>query len=201
MQIDKRNSIFFLISVAALLNIILNPVFEPFGGLCPSEPMFTFSDAVYEIINSNPYYTSLHLTIRLLIFIPVIFMLLTSFLKSKLPFMISSIIGFSGVAILIISFIHDYGMNSVFDFEECAISVGTWIALIIFAAATVFSYKVKYKSYLRIYKTALSNTVPVKTARQIKTAQPQKNFCPRCGKKRKGLSNFCGSCGFNFHAN
>ncbi len=186
-----------VLSVVALLNVMFVPIFDVWGGLFPSDVDDNFFEVVEMLFKNANYYWDLWVVqITVSILLPSIFMLIFSLVGARKLFITANVIGILIWFKQIIDYgMEDDGFESLFDFDDCSISIGTWIAIILFVAALITSLVSKGKtngnSVSHITNTS-NNFIPKNQKNQ--PIIPMK-FCPKCGAEIKGNISFCGKCG------
>lgn len=187
-------------AVLALANIFFVPVFHVWGGLFPSEPNISFLDVVEAIFEEKDAFHFWPVIITVVIFVPSLLMLLTSFADSHIPYEIVSFLGLAGVALNVLSYIDQCGTDAAFDFKYSSISIGTWTALFLFGVAFVVSLNSKKSISVNRYPIPSAvHTYSRSEDNSAYTLQTQTGmFCPQCGTVRKESDKFCSKCGIRF---
>lgn len=185
-----------VLSIVALLNVIVVPVFDVWGGLfAKNATKFTFFHVIESIFEDPDNWNLWVVQITLSILLPSIFMLIFSLVGARKLYITSTIVGIVLWFRIIVQFVSQEGASYVFDFDDCSISIGTWIAIILFVAALITSLVSKGKtngnSVSHITNTS-NNFIPKNQKNQ--PIIPMK-FCPKCGAEIKGNISFCGKCG------
>ena len=195
-------------SILALLNVLFIPTFDVWGGLFPSHPEDNFFDIIGTIFTDSDAFQHWGVIIVLSIVIPTIAMLIGAILDNKPVFMISSIAGILLWFKFIISYIRQYELSELFDFDDGSIAIGTWIAIILFVVSFIVAItssnkqqEQKQPMYQNIPQSVRTPYKPQKvqtdnSLNQVKITYG--SFCPKCGAKQEKPSKFCGKCGFKF---
>lgn len=188
---------YIIISVLSLLNIVLVPSFTIWQGFIPSYYENTFFGAMEDIFNSSDAFHYWSVIIILSVFIPSVLMLLTAFFNNKMLFSISSGLGVLLWLRIAISYIHQYDINEFFDFDDGSLSIGFWLAMILFIVAFIIGITSK-KEYSSV-QFANNKKFTVETNNVINQVVIEHgSFCPNCGNKIDKQSMYCGNCGYKF---
>lgn len=124
-----------ILSIIALLNIFILPVYTESGGFFPTEKFFSIVQR-----DLNPWSVSL----TVFILLPSVFMFFYAFGNRKAKFTFASGIGFVLIILTALYGIFKTGFKSMFDFQSGHLTIGFWIALIIFAITFIPSiFKIK----------------------------------------------------------
>lgn len=128
-----------ILSILCILNVIFIPTFEVWGGLFPDETEYSFFSVISSVFSDSDALGEFGVLFKLLLFIPSIIMLISSFFKSKTAHIVSSGIGVFSTIYLLIKFVLQSEISALFDFSEGNISIGTWIAFILFIISFLIS--------------------------------------------------------------
>lgn len=207
----ENRIILIIISALSLMNVIFVPVFDVWGGLLPRHVDSNFFDVVDMIFNYKDSWSYWVVLITVSIFIPCIFMLVMSLLGKKKLYVVFNIAGIVLWIGLIIGFgIEDDGFDEIFDFDDGSISIGVWIAIILFVVslfvALLGGEKANVNSYDRVdvrTNNSLYNGFLVvpnqQNNNQVTIVEPfptaTSKYCAQCGKELEKESLFCGFCG------
>lgn len=124
-----------ILSIILMLSIIFLPMYNRgliMGEIYPNDQSVYFwevMEMVFEESDAFRYYV-VDFTMVALVFGVVL--LFSSFAKSKIMCILSSVGGAGGMLYFLIKFISQESMEDVFSIDETAICMGFWIALIIF---------------------------------------------------------------------
>lgn len=187
--------ILIILSVFALLNVMFVPIFDVWGGLFPSDVDYNFFDVLKMISKDGDAWRKWVVQFTITIFVPSLMMFIASLTGSKGFFVTVNIIGI----LLWIRQIIDYGLDNdfdnAFDFEDGNVSIGVWIAIIIFVISLIIALAGRKsivnavpQQQLPIYQPPLeTNQPPIPEQNKV-------NVCPKCGSKMEGGA-FCTNCG------
>ncbi|MDO4731246.1 MAG: zinc ribbon domain-containing protein [Clostridia bacterium] len=204
--------VLIIFSILALLNVMFVPIFDVWGGLIPSDVDTTFFEVIEAVFEDEDCWRHWVVIFTMSIFIPSLFMFIAALCGSRGFFITSNVIG------IIIWFkqIIDYGMeddgfSDMFDFDDCSISIGTWIAIGIFVVSFLVALSSKKKAETNsgagYVPAASGGSYPVEMKMMdgplggpnaeivppVATVVPK--FCPKCGTETNGDTKFCGKCG------
>lgn len=129
---QRKNGFILLVvfSVITLLTVMFIPMFCVGGGLFTIDADYTFFDVVKSLIHGTDFSMWVE-AFTWSAFVPAIVLFFSSIAKGKVMSILSSA---SGVGLLLYNlfrFISQHELSDVFDFDDCSISVGFWIALIL----------------------------------------------------------------------
>ncbi len=129
-----------LLSTAALLNVMFMPIFELFGGILPENPrdnLFTVIELLLDDFNNWDYWV---VQFTVLIFIPTLFMFIFSLIGSKGLCVASSSVGLFLLVYKMIDYVaYCEDIEYLLNFDDTCVSIGTWIALLIFFVGFIVS--------------------------------------------------------------
>ncbi len=184
-----------VLSVIALLNVMFVPIFDVWGGLFPSDVDDNFFEVVEMLFKDVNYYWNLWVVqITLSILLPSIFMLIFLLAGARKLFITSTIVGIVLWFRIIVQFISQNGVSDVFDFDDCSISIGTWIAIILFVTSLITALVSKGKTNSDTVSYIANNANNVTPNHETRPVVQMK-FCPKCGAEIKENIFFCGKCG------
>ncbi len=188
---------YIILSILSLLNIVLIPSFDTWAGLIPSDYENTFFDAIGDIFTDSDAIHYWSVIIVLSVFIPSVLMLVSAVLDKKVLYSISSALGIILWFRTTISYICQYDIEEFFDFVDGSLSIGFWIALIIFIIAFVVG--IMSKKDVSEVQAVNNRKFSVETNNSVNQVMIAKGtFCPNCGNKIDKQSVFCGNCGYKF---
>lgn len=194
----KINPALLIMSILALVNVLFVPIFDVWGGLFPSSPDYNFFDVIEKLVKDADNWNMWVVQISVLIAIPSIFMLIFSLTNSRKLCAASAGIGIVLWLKNIIQFIDENEMSEVFDFDDCSISIGTWIAFFLFVAVLIVSLCIGHKK--PVQQTPLTSTYAAGgMVEQNNTPAISVKFCPKCGTAIESGRKFCGKCGNNVY--
>lgn len=151
-------------------------------GIC-----FTDSDAIHHW----------SVIIVLSVFIPSVLMLVSAVLNKKVLYSLSSTLGIILWFRTAISYTKQYGIADFFDFDDGSLSIGFWLALILFIVAFIIGVTSK-KEHPEV-QPINNRKFAVETNNSVNQVVIEKGtFCPNCGNKFDKKSVFCGNCGYKF---
>lgn len=138
---QKRISLTLLVlSVLAMVNVVFVPLFDVWGGLFPSNPDDNFFEVVEMLIKDADHNWHLWVVeITVSIFIPCVFMLIFALTGSRKLCAASAGIGILSWLGIMIHYIKENEMSDVFDLDDSSISIGTWIAILLFVVTLIVS--------------------------------------------------------------
>lgn len=187
---------YIILSVLSLLNIVFIPSFDIWSGLFPSDYENTFFDAVEDIFTDSDAIHYWSVIIVLSVFIPSILMLVSAVFNKKVLFTLSSALGILLWLRIAVSYIKQYDIEELFDFGGGSLSIGFWLAIILFIAAFIIGVTSKKVSPVPPIN---NRNFAVETNNSINQVVIEKgSFCPNCGNKIDKQSVFCGNCGYKF---
>ncbi len=188
---------YIILSILSLLNIVLIPSFDTWAGLIPSDYENTFFDAIGDIFTDSDAIHYWSVIIVLSVFIPSVLMLVSAVSDKKVLYSISSALGIILWFRTAISYICQYDIEEFFDFDDGSLSIGFWLALIIFIISFIIGVTSK-KEYSAV-QPINNRKFTVETNNSINQVVIEKgSFCPNCGNKKDKQSVFCGNCGYKF---
>ncbi len=183
------------LSVFALLNAMFVPIFDVWGGLFPSDVDDKFFEVIEMIFKDGGDawdYWVVQFTIT--IFVPSLMMFVASLSGRKRFFVTVNIIGILLWIMQIIHYVIDNGLeDDPFDFEDGNVSIGTWIAIVIFVISLIIALSSR-KSIPNIAHQPQTYQPPLETSQHPMLEQDKVKVCPKCGSKMDGGA-FCTNCG------
>ncbi len=134
---NKTNGVTALVivfAIATLLASVILPFFDVWGGLFPDwDDADTFIDVIEAIGDDfDDIWYRWAPALRMAAFIPSIFLVITALSKSKTGVVLSSGAGIGLLLINLFRVIEDEGIEEVLEFDDCSVSFGFWVALILF---------------------------------------------------------------------
>lgn len=198
-----------VLSALALLNVLFVPIFDVWGGLFPSDVECNFAGVIEEIFEDSDAWRHWVVILTTSIFVPTLIMFFMSFTGKKWLFLSANVVGI----ILWFKQIIDYGMEDdgfedLLDFEDGCVSIGTWIAIILYIICffvAVASKKKKENKQLVQPSTIITENTPIIDNAEFKSQSnevvvPVDNrsakYCPECGSEVKATAIYCGKCGY-----
>lgn len=188
---------YIILSVLSLLNIVFIPSFDIWSGLIPSDYENTFFGVIEDIFTDSDALHHWSVIIVLSVFIPSILMLISAVLDKKVLYSISSALGIILWFRTAISYTKQYDIADFFDFDDGSLSIGFWLALILFIVAFIIGVTSK-KDHSAV-QPINNRKFAVETNNSVNQIVIEKGtFCPNCGNKIDKQSVFCGNCGYKF---
>lgn len=169
-----------VISVLCLLNVFFLPIFEIFGGLFPDDTT-SFVEVLEAAFEDGDAWDYRVVRFTMFIFLPSVFLLIGALSGSKGSCVLASGAGIVLWFINMIDLISDTDIELVMDFDSTPVSIGSWIAVVLFFVA--FSRAKKAENINREYIIGSSSQ-----NLEFKT-------CPICGTVLEKDASFCGVCG------
>ena len=144
----KERRTLTIISILSLLNIIFMPIYNNRGGLFPSYVKYDFKEVIGLIFEDLDNLEMEIVKFTLIIFVSSVFMLVTALLGKTKGFLIACLIGkyllWTRIIVLFLHYVQiEDGLPYIFDFERGKISIGVWIAAVLFSIASYVSKKYK----------------------------------------------------------
>ena len=135
----KEKIIMLFFSAVALLNVMFVPIFDVWGGLFPNDVKRDFFDVIDIIVEDGQEGWQLWVVqLTMIIFIPSICMFVMAFVGSKKGFIIACCVGVIVWTMKIYEYMQkNDGIEELLDFEDGNISIGTWMAFLIYGSALV----------------------------------------------------------------
>lgn len=191
-----------ILSAFALLNVMFVPIFDVWGGLFPSDVEYKFFDVLKMIFKDGDAWGMWVVRFTISFFVPSLLMFVASLSGKKGFFVTVNIIGILLWIRQIIEYVIDNGLeDDPFDFKDGNISIGTWVAIIIFVISLIIALSGKkapntiYQSQPQYYQAQPQTyQQPLETSQPPMTEQDKVNVCPKCGAKMEGGA-FCTNCG------
>lgn len=191
-----RKGSYITLSILSLLNIVFVPSFDIWSGLFPSDYENTFFGAIRDLFTDSDAIHYWSVIIVLSVFLPCILMIISAVLDNKVFYSVSSGLGIILWFRTAISYIKQYGIVDFFDFDDGSLSIGFWIALILFVIA--FTIGITSKK-IEKNKVPIPQLHPVETNHSMNQVVIEHgSFCPNCGNKIDKQTMFCGNCGYKF---
>lgn len=188
---------YIILSILSLANIMLVPSFVVWEGLIPSKYENTFFEVVKDVFADSDAIHHWSVIIVLSVLIPSVLMLISAALDKKVLYSASSALGIILWVRIAISYIRQYDIGDFFDFDDGSLSIGFWIALIIFIIALIV--RIISKNDYSENHAVKNKKFAVETNNSVNQVMIEKgSFCPNCGSKIDKQSIFCGNCGYKF---
>ncbi len=189
---------YLIVSILSLLNVLFVPVFDVWGGLIPSQPEESFFDAVELIFTESDAFQYWIVIFEMTIFIPSVLMLVASLIHKKSFCIAAPTIGILLWLQLMLRYTAQNGVEEVLHFDDCSVSIGTWIAAVLFAAAFVIAVTSKNGNRQAVSQTPaafLPRPPAAGTTVEKQGMISRGAFCPNCGSQINAAALFCGKCG------
>lgn len=143
---EKERQSLIVISLLSLLNVMFVPIYNTGGGLFPSYVKYDFIEVIGLIFEDSDNLEMEVVKFTLIILVPSIFMLVAALDGKDKVFFIANIVGNCLLWIRILVLFSHYvpkegGFQYIFDFETGKISIGVWIAVVLFGVASHVSKK------------------------------------------------------------
>lgn len=202
--LNKKQVVCIIISVFALLNVVTMPIFEVWGGLFPSDREFWFFDVIVSFFKGYYYYTSWDawdmwvVKLTVFIFFPSLLMLVFSFVGKKLVFRISALIGLFLESAILVLYTTQEGLEELLDFDDGSVSIGTWIALIVFIIAFVISFS-DFESNCCSVLQVQQSAETVVSGVSVSETKTNGCYCSKCGNLLNSDYAYCDNCGFKIN--
>ncbi len=190
-----------VLSIFALLNVLFVPIFDVWGGLFPSDVEYNFADVIEDIFEDPDAWRHWVVVLTMSIFIPTLIMFIMSLTGKKGLFITANAIGIGIWLKQIIDYgMEDDGFEDLLDFEDGCVSIGTWIAIILYLICFIVAISSKRKTnYQPQYSTVSNMPTITDTYTKNDTTLPEQinsiTKCPNCGVEISANTLFCGSCG------
>lgn len=151
----KSQLVLIMLSVIALLNVIFVPIFDVWGGIFPSEVDDDFFEIVDKVFNDSSAFRHWSVNITVSIFISCVLMLISSIIGNKSFSILTAFSGIAGSLYTVLGYGEEKGFEKVIDFDDGNISIGSWIAIILFILSFFIALNSKKKE--DNYISSLSN--------------------------------------------
>ena len=144
----KRRLILIAISLVGLLDVMFLPVFSVFGGLFPGTVQVPFFEVFDLIFNEQGAFELWVVRFTVAILISFLLLLISALFTGKFTFIITNALCIVLLSVQIIQYSSQTKeIHSLFDFEKTSLSVGTWLAMLLyFAAMFIVLYKKRAKA-------------------------------------------------------
>ncbi len=175
---SRSTRIFFIIiSLLALLNVIFAPMYDVGGGMLTDDSDYNFARVIGDAIMTEGGlgHWALHMTMG--VFIPAVIMLACAITRMRWVYGFANTLG---VFVWLFNFFRyaiDHGFVGMFDVETTDISIGSWIAIMLFLISELVLLCTKKKKD------------------EPQRAVNEKQFCPYCGIMLRGNTSYCRRCG------
>lgn len=125
-------------SVILLLCVIFIPMFDTWSGIIPSSEATRSWDLLDHFSEIFDWYDYAFIASGLF---PSIFLTVSAFLNGKILCIIFALLGIISLLWILTEFILQNGADEAFDFKDCSVSIGFWIALIMFIINLIINIK------------------------------------------------------------
>ncbi len=139
----KSQLVLIMLSLISILNVMFVPIFDVWGGLFPSEVEYNFFDVIHKIFYNDSAFRYWSVRITISIFIPCVFMLISSIIGNKPFSILTAFLGIAGSLYTVIGYGSEKGFESSYDADSGNISIGSWIAIIIFVISFIVAIATK----------------------------------------------------------
>lgn len=196
----KRRQTYIVFSVLAIVNILFMPVFEVWGGLFPSDRELYFLDVITIFFEGYYWYSPSEswnmwiVQLTTFILLPSIAMLVGAIINNRKVFGASALAGVILEGRILINYIIQEGIESLLDIEDCSISIGSWIAILLFSLAFICSLS---DSDCTVSVSEECNVNLIETKEE--NNESSLKFCSQCGDSISDDYVFCIKCGMKIN--
>lgn len=186
----KSQIVLIILSLILILNVMFVPIFDVWGGLFPSEVEDNFFDVIHKVFYNDSAFRYWSVRITISIFIPCVFMLISSIIGNKSFSILTAFLGIAGSLYTVIGYGLEKGFESSYDADSGNISIGSWIAIIIFVISFIAAITAKKETENDNVDSISTSNNPLE-----QTSSENRTFCPNCGSELSKTAKFCGKCG------
>ncbi len=184
----KGTGSLLVVSIILLVCVMILPMFDVWGGIFSSAEYDNFGDVLHYIQRDGmDAFRKWVVCLTMSAFIPAIFSLIAGIARCKTLGIISSVIGTVSMLYNYVNIIDQQGIGALTDFEDCSISIGSHVALILHIVCFILALKITKKT------SAPAPVINNSTA--VQTTTTALKVCSNCGKPLYNGDNFCTSCG------
>ncbi|MGN0538996.1 MAG: zinc ribbon domain-containing protein [Candidatus Fimenecus sp.] len=134
----KNKNAYIAISIIGILNSVLVPMYDIWGGLFPEDPYISFFDIVEVVFTDSDAFSYWPVIVTVPAFIGSMALFIAAISNSRVFCNVFSILNFLIYLYIYIRLFARFGAEDIFDFDTCSVSVGTWIAFILFIISLFF---------------------------------------------------------------
>lgn len=134
----KNKNAYIAISIIGILNSVLVPMYDIWGGLFPEDPGISFFDIVEAVFTDSDAFSYWPVIVTVPAFIGSMALFIAAISNSRVFCNVFSILNFLIYLYIYIRLFAQFGAEDIFDFNTCSVSVGTWIAFILFIISLFF---------------------------------------------------------------
>ena len=175
----KGSKIFFtIISLLLLASVFFLPVFDEGGGILTSKAKYNFARVIGDCLMKEGTLSLWVTHMTLGIFIPSVTMLACALTRLRVVYVLSNIAGIAVWFVNVFRLGLKNGFLALFDVHSTDVSIGSWIALLLFLI-----------SALGIIATKKKQREPEEEIYEITDGR-----CPQCGIRLRGNLNHCPRC-------
>lgn len=134
----KNKNAYITISIIGILNSVLVPMYDVWGGLFPEDPGISFFDIVEAVFTDSDAFSYWPVIVTVPAFIGSMALFIAAVFNSRVFCNVFSILNSVIYLFIYIRLFAQFGAEDIFDFDSCSVSVGTWIAFILFIISLCF---------------------------------------------------------------
>lgn len=134
----KNKNAYITISIIGILNSVLVPMYDVWGGLFPEDPGISFFDIVEAVFTDSDAFSYWPVIVTVPAFIGSMALFIAAVFNSRVFCNVFSILNSVIYLYIYIRLFAQFGAEDIFDFDSCSVSVGTWIAFILFIISLCF---------------------------------------------------------------
>ena len=177
-----------VVSIILLVCVMILPMFDVWGGLFSSAEYDNFGDVLHYIQrDGSDAFRKWVVCLTMSAFIPAIATMIAGIVRCKTLGIISSVIGTVSMLYNYVNIIDQQGIGALTDFEDCSISIGSHVALILHIVCFILA--------LKITKRTSASAPVINNYTAAQTNPTHLKICLNCGKPLYNGDNFCTSCG------